>query len=110
MAIVRQTMDVIDSKVMELLAEALFGMKCTLDTILKYKFCLPLAYSKPASMLAPLAGSKVVSSNVVEDEHGHHLDHTGIIAGSKVRLKLSLNSLYLNVETKCKKNVEVERV
>jgi hypothetical protein len=89
---------------MELLAdnsEALFGMKCTLDTIFKYKFYTPLAYSKPASVLAPLAGGKVVSSTVVEDEHGHHLDHTGITAGSKVRLILSLNSLYFSAQTKC---------
>jgi hypothetical protein len=110
---VRQTIDVIDSRAMELLADnsqALFRMKCTPDTIVKYKFYTPLAYSKPASVLAPLAGGKVVSSTVVEDEHGHHLDHTGITAGSKVKLILSLNSLYFSAKTKCKTYIKVERV
>jgi len=76
----------------------------------RYKFYTPLAYSKPDSQLAPLAGGKVVSSTVIEDEHGHHLDAAGIPAGSKVKLILSLNSLYFSAETKCKISVKVERV
>jgi hypothetical protein len=43
------------------------------------KFYMPLAYSKPDSQLAPLAGGKVVSSTVIEDQHGHHLDPYGIL-------------------------------
>ncbi len=93
-------------------SEALFGMKCTPEMIAKYKFYTPLAYNKLNSVLASLAGGKVVSStvNVIEDQHGHHLDNSGIPASSKVRLIVSLNSLYFSAETKCKISVKVERV
>jgi len=112
---VRQTIDIIENRVTELLAdnsEALFGMKCTPEMIAKYKFYTPLAYNKLNSVLASLAGGKVVSStvNVIEDQHGHHLDNSGIPASSKVRLIVSLNSLYFSAETKCKISGKVERV
>ena len=114
----------IDDRMRELLAEnlePLFGMKCTPDMIAKYKFYTPLAYSKLDSVLAPLAGGKVVLNTIVENEHGHQLNTSKtdssldqmadmVPAGSRIRLVCSLSSLYFSAETKCKLSVKVERV
>jgi len=112
----------IDERMRELLAnnsEALFGMKCTPDMIAKYNFYTPLAYSKEDSSLAPLTGGKVVSSTIVENMLGHAMMKNpgtlanlskAIPAGSKIRLVISLSSLYFSAETKCKLSVKVERI
>jgi len=121
---VQQSVEAIDGRMRELLAdnsEPLFGMKCTPEMIAKYKFYTPLAYSKEDSVLAPLAGGKVVMNTIVEDEHGHQMNTSRtdsslkqladtVPAGSKVRLVCSLSSLYFSAETKCKLYVKVERV
>ncbi len=114
----------IDDRMRELLAEnsePLFGMKCTPDMIAKYKFYSPLAYSKPDSVLPPLAGGKVMLNTIVENEHGHQLNTSKtdnslakladmVPSGSRIRLVCSLSSLYFSAETKCKLSVKVERV
>ncbi len=114
--------DGIDSRMKDLLAEnseALFGMKCTTDMIAKYKFYTPLAYSKEDSSLAPLAGGKVVSTTIVEDQIGHAIMKNpsdlknlaeAVPAGSKIRVIVSLSSLYFSAETKCKLSVKVVQV
>ncbi len=111
-----------DDRMRELLADdfkALFGMKCTPDMISKYKFYTPLGYSKQDSVLAPLAGGKLVSGTILEDSIGHQIGNhhstlaemaEAIPAGSKIRLVLSLSSLYFSAETKCKLSVKVERI
>ncbi|DBB17730.1 TPA: hypothetical protein ACH3X3_002766 [Trebouxia sp. C0006] len=68
--------DGIDNKIRQLLAdnsEGMFGMKCTPKMIAKYKFYTPLAYSKEESSLAPLAGGKVTTTTIVEDQIGHSM-------------------------------------
>ncbi len=112
----------VDDRMRQLLAddsEALFGMKCTPDIIAKYKFYTPLAYSKEDSSLAPLTGGKVMPSTIVENMLGHSMMKNpgtltnlseAIPAGSKIRLVLSLSSLYFSAETKCKLYVKVERI
>ncbi len=112
----------IDDRMRELLAdnsEALFGMKCTPDMIAKYKFYKPLTYSKEDSSLAPLAGGKVVSTTIVEDQVGHSMMKNpanlanlaeAVPAGSTIRLIFSLSSLYFSAETHCKLSAKVERV
>ena len=112
----------VDDRMRQLLAdnsEALFGMKCTPDMVAKYKFYTPLAYSKEDSSLPPLAGGKVLPSTIVEDQLGHTMIKSPAIltnlseavpAGSKIKLLLSLTSLYFQAETKCKLTVKVERI
>jgi hypothetical protein len=54
----------------ELLAEnsePSFGMKCMPDMIAKYKLYTSLSYNRPGSVLAPLAGGKVVLNAIVEN-------------------------------------------
>lgn len=116
------TVQAIDDRVRELLAEnsePLFGMKCTLDMINKYKFYTPLAYSKEDSSMAPLAGGKVTNNTLVEDMMGHGMMKSpaslpnlaeAIPASSKIRLIASLTSLYFSAETKCKLSVKIERI
>ena len=116
------SIDGIDNKIRQLLAdnsEGLFGMKCTPEMIAKYKFYTPLAYSKEESSLAPLAGGKVTTTTIVEDQIGHSMMKNpavlanlseAIPAASKVRMILSLGSLYFSAETKCKLSVKVERI
>ncbi|DBB09393.1 TPA: hypothetical protein ACH3X3_007966 [Trebouxia sp. C0006] len=106
------SMQAIDERMREVLAdnsEALFGMKCTPEMVGKYKFYMPLAYSKEESSLPALAGGKVMPSTIVEDNIGHTMIKSPSIlanlaeavpAGSKVLL--SINSLYFQAETKCK--------
>jgi hypothetical protein len=106
----------------ELLAdnsEALFGMKCTPDMVAKYKFYTPLAYSKEESSLPPLAGGKVLLSTIVENQLGRGRTKNpasmanlaeAVPAGSKIKLLLSLTSLYFSAETKCKLTVKIERI
>ena len=113
---------VVDEKMRQLLAnnsEALFGMKCTADMVAKYKFYAPLAYSKEESSLPPLAGGKVLPSTIVEDQLGHTMMRSPAIlenlaeavpAGSKIKVLMSLSSLYFQAETKCKLTVKVERL
>ncbi len=121
---VRQTIDTINERMRELLAdnsEPLVGIKCTPDMKSKYKFYTLLAYSKLNSVLAPLASGKVLMNALVEDEHGHCINVTRadnsvqqladcVPAGSKIRVIMSLISLYFSAETKCKLSVKVERV
>ncbi|DBB18470.1 TPA: hypothetical protein ACH3X3_000113 [Trebouxia sp. C0006] len=111
-----------DNKIRQLLAdnsEGLFGMKCTPEMIAKYKFCTPLAYSKEESSLEPLAGGKVTTTTIAEDQIGHSMMNNptvlanlseAIPAGSKVRMILSLGSSYFSAKTKCKLSVKVERI
>ena len=77
----------------------------------KYNFYMPLAYSKEESSLPPLAGGKVMPSTIVEDNIGHTMIKSPSIlanlaeavpAGSKLKVLLSINSLYFQAETKCK--------
>ena len=96
----------IDDRMREVLAdnsEALFGMKCTPEMVGKYKFNTPLAYSKEESSLPPLAGGKVLPSTIVEDQLGHTMMKSPAIlanlaeavpAGSKIKVLLSITSLY----------------
>ena len=111
-----------DNKIKQLLAdnsEGLFGMKCTPEMIAKYKLCTPLAYNKEESSLEPLAGGKVTTTTIAEDQIGHSMMKNpavlanlseAIPAGSKVRMILSLGSLYFSAKTKCKLSVKAERI
>ena len=85
----------------------------------KYKFYTPLAYSKEESSLPPLAGGKVLPGTIVEDNLGHTMIKSPAIlanlaeavpAGSKLKVLLSMNSLYFQAETKCKLTVKVEHI
>ena len=100
-------------------SEALFGMKCTPEMVGKYKFYTPLAYSKEESSLPPLAGGKVTNTTIVEDRMGHGMmkNPAGLMnlaeavpASSKIKVLLSITSLYFQAETKCKLTVKVERI
>ncbi|DBA92830.1 TPA: hypothetical protein ACH3X1_003012 [Trebouxia sp. C0004] len=100
-------------------SEALFGMKCMPEMVAKYKFYTPLAYSKEESSLPPLAEGKVLPSTIVEDQLGHTMMKSPAIlanfveavpAGSKIKVLLSITSLYFQAETKCTLTVEVERI
>ena len=100
------TIQAIDDRMREVLAdnsEALFGMKCTPEMVGKYKFYTPLAYSKEESSLPPLAGGKVLPSTIIEDQLGHTMIKSPAIlanlaeavpAGSKIKVLLSITSLY----------------
>jgi len=112
----------IDERMRVLLAnnsEALFGMKCTPEIIGKYKFYVPLAYSKEDCSLAPLAGGKVLPATIVEDMIGHAMVKNpadlsnlaeAVPAGSKIRILMSLTSLYFSAETKCELSVKIDKV
>lgn len=87
--------------------------------IAKYKFYTLLPYSKEDSSLAPLAGGKVVSTTIVEDQIGHSMMKNpanlanlaeAVPSGSKIRLIASLSSHCFSAETKCKLSVKVKRV
>ncbi|DBB02874.1 TPA: hypothetical protein ACH3X1_013482 [Trebouxia sp. C0004] len=112
----------IDERMREVLAEyseALFEMKCTPEMVGKYKLYTPLAYSKEESGLPPLAGGKALPSTIVEDQLGHTMMKSPAIlanlaeavpAGSKIKVLLSITSLYVQAETKYKSTVKVERI
>ena len=111
----------LDERIRELLAEsseAFLGMKCTSEQTSKYKFYTPLASSKEDSSLPPLAGGKVLPSTIIEDMICHAMVKNpamqkmaeAIFAGSKLRLVLSVTSLYFSAETKCRLFVKVERI
>jgi len=80
--------DGIDNKIRQLLAdnsEGLFGMKCTPEMIVKYKFYTPLAYSKEESSLAPLAEGKVTTTTIVEESDRSQHDEESSCAVQSVR-------------------------
>ena len=79
----------------------------------------PLAYSKEDSSLPTLTGGKVLPSTIVEDQLGHGMMKNpatmanlaeAVPASSKIKLLLSLSSLYFSAETKCKLTGKVERI
>ena len=87
--------------------------------VAKYKFYTPLAYSKEGSSLPPLAGGKVLPGAIVESQLGHamvknpaHMANLAeaMPAGSKIKLLLSISSLYFSAETKCKLTVKIDRI
>lgn len=96
----------VGDRMRELLAdnsEALFGMKCTPEMVGKYRFYTPLAYSKEESSLPPLAGGKVLPGTIIEEQLGHTMMKSPAIlanlaeagpAGSKIKVLLSITSLY----------------
>ena len=67
--------------------------------------------------MPPLAGGKVLPSTIVEDHLGHTMMKSSAIlanlaeavpAGSKIKVLLSITSLYFQAETKCTLTVKVE--
>lgn len=117
-----QQSQAVDDRMRQLLAgnsEALYGMSCTPDMVAKYKFYTPLAYSNEDSSLPPLIGGKVLPGTIIESQLGHPIIKNpacmanlaeAVPAGSKIKLLLSISSLYFSAETKCKLTVKVERI
>ena len=49
-------------------------LEAKFDMIAKYKYYTLVAYTKQDSVLAPLAGGKVMLNTIVENEHGHQMN------------------------------------